>query len=262
MSLVKVHFWCASCNQQQPVVGLTWHAGPQQRTAAHKQARACKHTHTLSYADSYIKKSMSALKSNLTTAQQKECFFFWDNPQLGLWGVLWSGRLCLCFSTVCECASVCVRDQAEGFIRYFISRQWEMFGPASHLWLGDKSLSVTQLEQTPLQFFFFFFLFEATFSFYILKSHWERKNEWALRSGSKCVYTWSCPARHKNASCEPAITLRWHFFLLIKQQAGSEVRWVHTRSALPALLHSKLWCVVPSSKNLWKKSSSTTHYSW
>lgn len=130
---------------------------------------------------------------------------------------------------------VCVRDQAEGFIRDFISRQWEMFGPVSHLWLGDKSLSVTQLEQTPLHFFLvclFVFFWSCVFSLHIQVTLGKKDTEVSLQvclhseqsSETQKCFLWAC-----NYS---EVTL---FFLLIKQQAGSGVRWVHTRSASPAL---------------------------
>lgn len=77
------------------------------------------HTHAQSYVDSY-EKSMSALKSNLTTAQQKECF----SGIILSRGCGGSGeRVSVFVCLYCACVCVCVRDQAEGFIQDFISRQ-------------------------------------------------------------------------------------------------------------------------------------------
>lgn len=72
-----------------------------------------KHIHALthSYVDSY-EKSTSALKSNLTAAQQKECFpriiLSWDCRGSGEWASVF---VCLYF--VCVCVCLCARDQAE-----------------------------------------------------------------------------------------------------------------------------------------------------
>jgi len=75
---------------------------------------------------------------------------------------------------LCVTESVClwgIKLSGEGFIQDFISRVWEMFGLASHLWLKDKSVSVTQLNcvhgQTLWQFdgsltaFLYIFFFQS-----------------------------------------------------------------------------------------------------
>lgn len=85
-----------------------------------------------------------------------------------------------------------------------------MFGPASHLWLGDKSVSVTQLKLSVRANCAAVSQSLTVFSLHIRGT---LRKKACRGQAPEFVHTWSSPARHKNASCEPAITLKGHFFL-------------------------------------------------